>query len=91
MTIPNPYTDFYTNITTLCVIIEKIVGRNIRGYRKKINWTQEKLAIRCKLHPQYISRLELGHERPTLRTLVKIAKELKIGVYLLLMSDSYLY
>jgi len=71
------------------VTIEKIVGKNIRGYRKKISWTQEKLAGRCGFHSQYISRLELGHERPTLRTLVKIAKELKIEVYLLLIENSF--
>ena len=69
--------------------VEKIVGKNVRGYRQRVGWTQEKLAARCKLHSQYISRLELGHEQPTLKTLVRIAKELKIEMYLLLKEDSY--
>lgn len=58
--------------------LKKIVGKNIRYYRLKIGWTQEKLAIRAKLHSHYLSRLELGQENATLETLEKVAKTLQL-------------
>lgn len=69
--------------------IKSIVGENIRGFRKEIGWTQEKLAVRAKLNSEYISRLERGLENATLETLHKIAKTLQIDVWLLLKRDSY--
>jgi len=71
------------------VNIKRIIGENIRGYRKKAGWTQEKLAVRAKLNSQYISRLELGQENVKAETVAKIAKELKIEPHLLFMERSF--
>jgi transcriptional regulator with XRE-family HTH domain len=68
--------------------IKKIVGENIRYYRKELGWTQEKLGVRAKLHSHYISRLELGQENFQIETLEKIAKTLKIDAHLLFVKLS---
>jgi transcriptional regulator with XRE-family HTH domain len=69
--------------------IYKIIGHNIRGYREKINWSQEKLAVRSHLTTNYIGNIERAERKITIETLVKIAKILKIGPQLLLIQDSY--
>jgi transcriptional regulator with XRE-family HTH domain len=66
-----------------------IVRDNIKGFRHKLNWTQEKLSVRTKLSNDYISRLELGKEGISLETLLTFAKAFKIEPYLLLIKDSY--
>jgi transcriptional regulator with XRE-family HTH domain len=66
-----------------------IVGDNIRGFRHRKDWTQEKLAVRTGLSNDYISRLELGKEGVSLDTIVTICKALKVDPYLLLIKDSY--
>jgi transcriptional regulator with XRE-family HTH domain len=69
------------------VNVRKLVGANVRRFRKEIGWTQEKLAVRAKLNSQYISRLELGQENVKIETLAKIAKELKIEMSLLFVAS----
>lgn len=69
--------------------IKRIIGENIRGYRKKLGWTQEKLGVRAKLNSQYLSRLELGQENVKAETLYKIATILKIDVGVLFVPESY--
>ena len=69
--------------------IQNTIGNNVRGYRHKKDWTQEELAARCKMNSQFISRLELGHKLPTLRTMVTIAKELGVDLYLFFIENSY--
>lgn len=69
--------------------IKKIVGDNVRGYRKKIGWTEEKLAVRTGLNSEHISRLENGSENATLETLHKLSSELDVEVFKLLIKDSY--
>ena len=58
--------------------IKVVIGRNVRGYRKKLGYSQEKMAVRGHLTPEYISSVENGHENPKAETLVKLAKVLKI-------------
>jgi transcriptional regulator with XRE-family HTH domain len=69
--------------------IKKLVGDNIRGYRKRIGWTQEKLAVRSKMNSEHISRMENGTENITLETIQKLASKLGIEVYLLFIKESY--
>lgn len=69
--------------------IQKIVGDNIRGYRKKILWTQEKLSVRSKISSPYISRIEVGHENPSVSVLATLAKTLRIELYQLFIKESY--
>jgi transcriptional regulator with XRE-family HTH domain len=69
--------------------IKSIVGDNIRGYRKKIAWTQEKLGIRAKINSEHLSRLENGLENATLETIEKLAKSLKVDPYLFFIENAY--
>jgi len=70
--------------------IKKLVGDNIRGYRKRIGWTQEKLAIRAGVNSEHISRMENGTENITIETIQKLAGSLGIDTYKLFIKESYL-
>lgn len=58
--------------------LEKIVADNIRGFRKLQKLTQEALAIKSHLHPNYISRFERGEVGMSLSSLEQIVKTLRI-------------
>ncbi|MGH7954679.1 MAG: helix-turn-helix domain-containing protein [Gloeomargaritales cyanobacterium] len=61
-----------------------IIGDNIRRYRHKRGYTQEKLAIRAKVGEYYLGRVELGKENISAKTLQKIATALEVETYQLL-------
>lgn len=52
-------------------------GRVLRRLRKKAGLTQEKLGFESDLRRTYVSILELGHQQPTLTTILKLASPLK--------------
>jgi XRE family transcriptional regulator, regulator of sulfur utilization len=56
--------------------LRKIIGENIRRLRQEKGWSQEKLAVRCKLSHNYIARLERGEMNPGLDSLEKLANGL---------------
>lgn len=58
--------------------IRKKVGRNVKKFRKEIDWSQEDLAFECDLHRTYISGIERGVRNPTVLILDTIAKALDI-------------
>lgn len=58
----------------------KVVGKNLKKYRKEKNLTQERLASRAGYHRTYISALERGRVNPTLRTLTNLSDELGIPI-----------
>lgn len=57
--------------------INKRIGNNIRKYRTKKGWTQEKLAFVSELHRAYVGHIERGEKNIGLENLEKIAKALK--------------
>ncbi len=65
----------------------RVVGQNIRRHRLEMNWTQEMLAAEVRLSSDYISRLELGKENPTLDVLVRISIVFKRQVADLFISN----
>ena len=69
--------------------IRKVVGDNVRGFRHKFDFTQEKLAQRAGLHINYVSSLERGERNIGIQNVVKLSKALKIEPYLLLIPESY--
>ncbi|HEY3875213.1 MAG TPA: helix-turn-helix transcriptional regulator [Candidatus Kapabacteria bacterium] len=69
--------------------LDEIVGDNIRGYRKKINLTQEALAGRSSLSSNFVACLERAEDTVSIRRLALIAKALKIDPHLLLIPESY--
>jgi transcriptional regulator with XRE-family HTH domain len=68
--------------------IEAIVARNIKKYRERLGITQEVLAERCGLTPQFIAALEVRIKTPSLESLDRIIPALQIRPYQLFLTDS---
>lgn len=64
--------------------IHTIVGQNIRKQRKRLGLTQEQLAARARLSSDYVSRLELGKENPTVDVLARISHTCNVNICALL-------
>ena len=64
----------------------KIIGQVVLQHRKKAGFSQEVLAEKADIHPNYIGRIERGECTPTITILMKIAKALNLRVYKLLMK-----
>ena len=56
----------------------KVLGENIRNQRKKLGWSQIKLAEKADLHHNYIGDIERGEENVSVDALMRIASALKI-------------
>jgi len=52
----------------------------IRAQRKRCELTQEKLAEKADLHPNFIGEVERGNMEISLSSLLKIARALKVRV-----------
>ena len=57
-----------------------MLGLKIRALRNQLGFSQEKLAEKAELHPNYVGELERGEENVSLDTLMKIARALKVRV-----------
>ncbi len=53
-------------------------GRVLRDLRKQAGLTQEQLGFEAELERNYISMLERGERQPTLTTLMKLARPLRL-------------
>ena len=60
------------------------VATNIRALRERRRMTQEELARAAGLSRGYLARLETARQDPTLSTLEKLAKALRVNVARLL-------
>lgn len=58
---------------------EVAFGKVLRQYRKKINFSQERLASESDLDRTYISLLERGLRQPSLTSIVQIAKAVNVS------------
>lgn len=58
----------------------KVLGENIRAARRRLGWSQEKLAEKADLHRNYIGDIERGEENVSVDALARIADALKIQV-----------
>lgn len=65
-------------------VIHKTIAKNIARIRNEKGLTQEALAYQAGLNRAYIGYIERGERKPTVETLEKIAKCLKIKVNKLL-------
>ena len=57
----------------------KAFGVVLRRLRREAKLTQENLGFEAELRRTYISILELGEQQPSLSTILKLAKALKIS------------
>ncbi len=67
----------------------KILGVNVKYYRFKLGYTQEKLAELCDLSPRYISDIENFKENIPMNTLENLAFVLKVEPYILLKEHKH--
>ena len=58
--------------------IKKLIGKNIKKYRKQAGLTQTELGIQADLTDARITQLERGLGAPSMLKLFKIAQALKI-------------
>lgn len=63
--------------------LKKLIGMQIKKYRKLRNLTQEELAEMVDIDPRHLSRLENGKNYPGLVTLEKISGALDVEVKVL--------
>ena len=55
------------------------VGEKIRYYHKKLDLSQEALALKAGLHPAYLGKLERNEKNPTVETMDKIVTAIGIS------------
>ena len=58
----------------------KMFGRQVKQFRKQKGWSQLEMALELQIHPNELSNIECGRRNPTLRSVYRIAKTLKIKV-----------
>jgi transcriptional regulator with XRE-family HTH domain len=61
--------------------VYKKIGHRIRELRDERKLTQEKLALESELNRAYIGYIERGERRPSVETIEKIAKVLKVDLH----------
>jgi len=59
--------------------IKSSTGKVLRKLRLKAGLTQEQLALDADIRRTYVSLIELGQNQPTVTTIFKISKALKIS------------
>ena len=65
---------------------DRIFGRVLRKLRLKTKKSQEKLALDANLERTFISMLELGQRKPTLKTLTSLARALNMSLSEIMLS-----
>lgn len=63
---------------------KKMIGMRLRELRKKHGYSQERVAELADIASNYISRLEMGKENPTVDTFLKLARVYKVELWELL-------
>jgi transcriptional regulator with XRE-family HTH domain len=58
----------------------RLLGEAVRTKRKTAKFSQEKLAEKAELSTVFISRIERGKESPSVDSLVKLARALRVRV-----------
>lgn len=56
--------------------IVKQFGRNVKAERSRIGLSQEDLAEKMGVNPQYISRIECGHANMSLKKIIELTNYL---------------
>lgn len=64
--------------------VVKLLGANVRRYRKLAGMSQEELALESGMKRSYVSDLERGTRNPSVRALGRLAEALKIEPHQLL-------
>lgn len=62
------------------------IGKTVLRYRLKARLSQETLAEKADIHPNYVGRIERGECAPTVEILLKLAIALKVRPYKLFLD-----
>lgn len=60
---------------------KELIGKRIQELRKVLRLSQEQVAEKADISPNYLSRIECGKENPTLDMLMKLANALNIEMW----------
>ncbi len=60
---------------------KKLIGERIQEIRKSLKLSQEQIAEKADISPNYLSRIECGKENPTLDMLIKLSKALGVEMW----------
>ena len=58
--------------------LRKQLGKNLKRIRLKAGMTQEEVANKAKIHPNYYARIERGEANPSQEKLFGITRALKV-------------
>ena len=58
--------------------VYKKIGLNIKKYRTSLGLTQQQIADRLGMSLNFIGKIEVGYDHPSLYTLIDIANNLEI-------------
>jgi len=61
--------------------IKELIGKRIQELRKTQRLSQEQVAEKADISPNYLSRIECGKENPTLDMLIKLADALEVEMW----------
>ena len=64
----------------------EIIGQAVLKYRKQALYSQEALAEKADIHPNYVGRIERGECSATLEVLLRLAKALNVRPYKLFLK-----
>lgn len=62
-------------------LLYKKLGEKLRQIRNTHNLTQEELALESGLNRAYVGYIERGERRPSIETMAKISKVLKVYLF----------
>lgn len=63
---------------------KKLIGIRLREFRKQHGYSQERVAELADMASNYLSRIEMGKENPTVDTFLKLARAYKVELWELL-------
>lgn len=58
--------------------VYKTIGKNIKKYRTQLGLTQQQLADKLGMSLNFIGKIEVGYDHPSLYTLVDISNSLEV-------------
>lgn len=61
-------------------IVKSAIGRSVKELRQSLSLSQSDLAERSETNQRFVSQLERGVANPTLDTILRIAKALRVDV-----------
>ena len=74
-----PFSLRFRVVMKIISVTHKKLGQRVKKLRKEKNLTQEDLAFQVGVDRSYMGFVERGEKNPTLKTIQKIAKALKVS------------